>query len=507
MGRKLGLLLASVLLLLPGQSSPAAALKPLPNVYTISFDHHGDLVNPHEKSYAIEDIADKKIERIIVVAHGWATAGETSSARYVEIAQKIIAESQTSPAWDRTAFIGVVWDSSQTGLRRWLNNLMPGPLLGDVLAFVPDLALFPFSFWSKASMADLIGERGLRAALDDLLAQSYAESGIRPELYLIGHSFGTRIIHGLLEAAGPASAPRPRGSVMNSLSSFFDLASVSGVLFVQPALSEARLDRLVERHRELTEGEELPFPLIVAMNRHDHANGFLFPVANMLMNVDALAAVSRLYRSVGTRLTPRWIGERQYEPFRSHILNSQWFFKLYTELIQIPVTASSSVALLSYQYASTQLSLISSDINYLPDTLAQLPLVEVAMDQLSRGLGREVEWGRHSKGAFTMGASNESMGRMTRGGFGRYTPESLASSLPCGLPVCGGVIPVDMSDHVDRGSWYKWGLNEALVDYTLGWLDPIGAHSDYMNEPMYALLDRILRISRARGDLRSFEPR
>ena len=49
-----------------------------------------------------------------------------------------------------------------------------------------------------------------------------------------------------------------------------------------------------------------------------------------------------------------------------------------------------------------------------------------------------------------------------------------------------GVFVVDASDIITEGSFGQ-DLSNPLVDYTLGWIDPIGAHSDYTDPESIAL--------------------
>jgi hypothetical protein len=53
---------------------------------------------------------------------------------------------------------------------------------------------------AEAAQADRIGLGGLRTALNEIFSV-YEDGGAHPEIYLIGHSFGTRIISGLMESS------------------------------------------------------------------------------------------------------------------------------------------------------------------------------------------------------------------------------------------------------------------------------------------------------------------
>ena len=50
-----------------------------------------------------------------------------------------------------------------------------------------------------------------------------------------------------------------------------------------------------------------------------------------------------------------------------------------------------------------------------------------------------------------------------------------------------GVFVVDASDIIKKGA-FGFDCSNPLFDYTLGWLDPMGAHSDFKNPESLALL-------------------
>ena len=62
---------------------------------------------------------------------------------------------------------------------------------------------------------------------------------------------------------------------------------------------------------------------------------------------------------------------------------------------------------------------------------------------------------------------------------------------PCGLPVCKGVVFVDASAIVKEGL-FGVDLERPWADFTLGWLDPIGAHEDYRNADVVGLMGTLL---------------
>jgi hypothetical protein len=131
--------------------------------------------------------------------------------------------------------------------------------------------------------------------------------------------------------------------------------------------------------------------------------------------------------------------------------------------------------------------LVTHPVDHVFDTLAQLPVVEIPVDLLGAALGREVPWGQRGKGFFSLGALSESAGRLAAAPLDSnpppvYSPEELFEIVRagegCGLPRCAGVFMIDASDLIRVGS-FGVGLDGALADYTLGWVDPLGAHGDY----------------------------
>jgi hypothetical protein len=92
-----------------------------------------------------------------------------------------------------------------------------------------------------------------------------------------------------------------------------------------------------------------------------------------------------------------------------------------------------------------------------------------------------VPWGRRSKGFFTLGSIHEGMGRMP-------PPLLLYEDPPVYTPLeldglermPTGVFVVDATDRISTGA-FGVDLSKPLANYTLGWLDPLGSHSDFTN--------------------------
>ncbi len=143
------------------------------------------------------------------------------------------------------------------------------------------------------------------------------------------------------------------------------------------------------------------------------------------------------------------------------------------------------------------------------DTLAQLPVVEVPVWALDRLLEREVPWGTLGKGFFSFGSLLEAAGRastpglLARDAYPVYTPDRLLGETwptACGLPLCAGVFAVDATSIVRTGSFGE-DLESPWVDFTIGWLDLVGAHGDYRNPDMMRIMGLMLQNrEQATGD-------
>ena len=180
------------------------------------------------------------------------------------------------------------------------------------------------------------------------------------------------------------------------------------------------------------------------------------------------------------------------------------------ELLSIPVTFAFTVVTLPINYLYAQgRGLATRPIDHLMDTLAQLPVIEVPVWALDRALDREVPWGRLSKGFFSSGSLLEASGRgsspgpLARNLYPVYTAERLQREswpTPCGLPHCKGVFAVEASAIAHTGSFGE-DLENPWADFTIGWLDVVGAHGDYRNPEMMRIMGLMLRNpDRASGE-------
>jgi len=451
------------------------------HLYILSFDKWGVLTNPAELDYAIKNLSeDTSVKRVLILSYGWAHDGRGSYSTYRKLVEQLANSEENSSNW---AVIAVGWDSSQSGFRKLIGGILPLPAIAEAIAWLPDKLLIPISFWSKAAYADRIGYGGLRTALNELFV-IYENRDYHPEIYLMGHSFGTRIISALLVDA--------KKSFRKKLEPFKSFEHIAGAALVQPALVSRNIDKNVS------------FPVMVTMSRHDRAVGFLYPLANLPVNTYGLTAVEafiqqgvydRVEKQIeGTTTTVTSILTREDETKKkeSFFRKSQtrkFSRRVIGETLALPFNFVFSIAAIPIGYLYTQgHGLVTQPATHIMDTLAQIPLVEIPVDGLSYALGREVPWGQRGKGIFMLGGLNEGMGRLV-------PPAMLGSQVPVYSPSDisqmkappTGVFVVDASDIVRTG---PFGIDRGnhLFDYTLGWLDPLGAHSDYKNPESLALL-------------------
>ncbi len=494
------LLLVGIALAHAPRGAAQEASEPLRGIPTslhlLSFNRWGELANPAELELVVRVLREEpSVQRIFVLSYGWAKDAEASWPEYQEMLEGLGGELTTGSTPPNSVAIAIGWDSSQTGFRKLFNDLLPFPLLADGLAYLPDRMLFPVSFWSKAAQADRIGFGGLRAALNQIIERAYEDPETVPEIHLIGHSFGCRVLSALMqqELIVPVSAEPFRAG-----------DRVRSALLLQPALSVGNLHRGAH------------YPIAVTQSQHDHANGILFPIANIPVNSFAFTSFEGLFRhglldpihrGLETVTDVVTTGTGTPDPETSPPQPGAGTARRYlyvlrrslAELLAIPATLAFSAVTVPLSYGAGQVeALATRPVEHLMDSLAQLPLVEAPVYLLDRALGREVPWGQRSKGVFSLGGALESVGRGSR--WGLFVGEALSVHAPgevvdrsrgtCALPTCAGPFAVDVSDIV-RESAFGLDLGRPLVDFTLGWLDPVGAHGEYL-PPRIRLLSRQL---------------
>ncbi len=485
---------------LRAEPTEAPADSPRPRIFVLSFNRWGDIANPAEVNLVKHELAsDPSIERIIIFSYGWLNDGESSYATYHNLFEEMYHHLKPGEVRPRVAVIAVGWDSAQSGFRKLLNDLVPFPALASLTAAVPDMLLYPLSFWSKAATADRIGFGGLRTSLNEIFEYAYPGGKGTPDIFLSGHSFGTRIISQLMQDRV--------GGIAVHADPFVGAAHVRGAVLLQPAISQTGLHR------------QAKYPILITQSEHDHAVGAMFPVANFLINTSIFTSFEALFRyqffDVAGQATERISAADQaiHDQIDSPILERDTgldsvvrsviratgrggylVLRGVAEVVSIPFALASGVVVTPINYAYVQtVGLLTHPVDHVMDTLAQLPLLEIATAWASDASGRSVAWGRRGKGFLNLGALNESVGRL-------YTP-AMIGDLPggqsriydlgdlrdaqdtqaCGLPRCEGILLLDATDIIEVGS-FGLNLNDPLVDYTLGWLDPLGSHLDYRNE-------------------------
>lgn len=497
-------------------SSATSADDAIEGFYLLNFNRWGELETPLERDQIIEDLlAGGEIQRVLIISYGWANDGESSYGIYRELVRDLLPEPTDGSSYPKAVVIGVGWDSSQTGVRKLANDLIPFPVLASWLAFIPDSLLFPISFWSKAAMADRIGYGGLRIELNKIFETVYPDDGSgkspHPEIVLIGHSFGTRIASGLMkEELALADV---------SSEAFSSAKHVSAAILIQPALVLSNLHRNAE------------YPVLITQSRHDHANGFLFPAANLAVNAYSFTSFEaiarhRVFGVVTDEVKHRTSQAAQlvfpgYSKPTTNESQGEFLggfsipaphmadnpFELFqagmAEVASIPFSLLYSTITTPIYYAGTQArGLWAGPHNHVMNTLAQLPVVEILVDFAGDLAKRKIPWGSRSKGFLDFGLLNESSGRLFVKPF--TEPEHLPvvafddladgktpPGLGCLLSECKGLIFVDASTVIDKGI-FGLSLENRAVDYTFGWLDPIGSHANYRNPEVVKLMSRFL---------------
>jgi hypothetical protein len=481
---------------------------PFQRLYLLSFNRWGDLASAAERDLAINELrGNQDVDRIIIFSYGWANDAESSYATYREMLEEIASKWRSPERAARTAVIAVGWDSSQTGFRKLFNDLIPLPGVANALAWLPDTLLFPISFWSKAAQADRIGFGGLRITLNQIFRAVYEGREDPPEIFLIGHSFGTRILSALMKTR--------LGVVPVRTEPFIGAEHVKGAVLTQPALVLANLHH------------DTDYPILITMSEHDHANGFLFPIANIPLNAFGFSAFEALIRHQVLEFVEGTVGstmktmtdivtaplpgggdddtelqdESEPQVERTRALPSRAAYlarRTLAELVAIPASLAFTLAVAPANYVYSQIhGLVTHPVDHLMDSLAQLPVIEIPVYAIDRAVGRDLAWGQRGKGVFNLGPLYESVGRLVtpaviaRARLPVYSPDELEdfgrASDGCGLPNCRGIFVVDASELIRKGAFGE-NLENRFVNFTLGWLDPVGAHGDYRNSEVIGLM-------------------
>ncbi|MBT7788961.1 MAG: hypothetical protein HN757_08785 [Calditrichaeota bacterium] len=450
----------------------------LKHVFFLEFNRYGQLRNPYELNHAIDEIgshnvqADEDssvntIDKILVLSFGWNYEKDEAICNYLEFFENYQKQTESdSTIFDNWVIFCVTWDSKSTGIRRTINDIMPGASLADLIAIGPDTILLPLTFWSKAALSDKIGYYDLRHTLEEFITST---PGFEPDrdygIHLIGHSFGCRIISALSkQKLGFVDIPEP----------FKFQDHIRGALYIQPSMVEASMP--VEENR---------YPLLVTQNRHDHSGGFLYPFANLFVNAYAYTQTEALYAPA--------LKSREYKTA-----------SFFSDLLHIPFTIGWTAVAIPVNFTYAQFHEIKeTHINYIPNTLAQLPITEIPvyyLDKLINGKirGSDYGWGDRNKGLFNLGSINESAGRMSTPIIGddRKEPTPIIPYeelfVVQNAPIDNGITYVDMSTIRGIGM-YGLDYNNPLWDFTIGWLDPIGTHYKHIRDKeRFLLMEKVL---------------
>lgn len=440
------------------------------SLFFFEFDQDGRLLNPTEANRAIQVLTtpDSKVRRILILSFGWHNERSEAVTEYTRYLDQYFKEVTGQGLFDQLsesknplgglAVFCVAWDSKLVGFQRFFRDIVPSPMVANAISWLPDNLLFPLTFWAKASLADRIGYGGLPDTLEYIFDEAYRDNVSPPKLYLVGHSFGSRILSGLAQTrVGGVPVIKP----------FSYLHTIKGAVFIQPAMVSLSLP------------SEPTYPILVTQTRHDHANSFLFPLANVPLNS---------YTSVGAEWYLQTMScERR--PQQSS------FHRFLVDVLRIPLGTLWSIIATPTNYVWAQGNqLVSRHIHYIPDSLAQLPGAEVLVWAVDKGFfqGRQ-GWGRYHKGVFDLGGVNESVGRektfsLFETGLPKiYSPAELFN-IQIGVP---NPVHVDFSESIVRSS-IGGSFESELADFTYAWLDPIGSHSAFETPNVFKAIKFVL---------------
>lgn len=443
----------------------------------LNFNRWGELANPEELELAKLQLRDFDPERVIIMCYGWGNDGRQSAATYYSLVRSLRRPegSETVSLPRRVAVIGIGWDSAQSAISQLVENVIPFPGVAQGIAWLPDRLFFPISFWSKGAQADRMGYGGVRVALNDLF-DIWPDDDDHPEILLLGHSFGTRVVSGIMnDHIGGVRVGRAR---------FKKAKHVRGAVLLQPALPIGSLDHSAH------------YPLMITMSAHDHANGALYPIANIPMNTFGFTIFESLVqRLLRVEILPG-DGRDEETPNDVVIFGAPAIDetigsgrRTLGEIAALPLSLGFSLVAMPVDYLYGQaLGITTRPAAHVMDTLAQIPGVQLVVAGIGRLAGRDVRWGQRSKGLLTIGPLHESVGRMV-------TPTLLERDVQVygvdeienmdELP--HGPFVVDASSIVRRGI-FGLDLGNPLVGSTIGWIDLIGSHSDYTNPEVVRLM-------------------
>ena len=272
-------------------SYKTAFLKDYPSgVYFLEFDGEGILSNPEEVLRSIRDIESKrsKIEKIIVLSIGWGYRRSEAYEKYASLLKKYLdsMEEVSSPiggsnglnpeltdkqkgVLEKSAVFCISWDSGLLGVRQVVNDVIPSKPLSDTISLIPQAA-FPLTFWAKADLAERIGQGNLKMTLEKIIDESYGFRSQKykiPDIYLIGHSFGARVLNSVISTDNIGNGGKYNYTYGMP---FKYMNNIKGVVYILPAILNKYLRT-----------DHNSFPTLIIQSEHDRANNYLFPIANI----------------------------------------------------------------------------------------------------------------------------------------------------------------------------------------------------------------------------------
>ncbi len=517
----------------------------LPPIYVLQFDESGRLMNRGVLHDLIEDVSGKRFKKLVVASLGWNHDHSSFEQVYSGMVQdyfryltNTLEQSELTKlnqkSTNEIAFVGISWRSSYTGFGETLKGLIPVDAAGNAISTIVDHAVFPLSVWSKSGLADRIAQRGLKYSLQYIYDELRDRGAEEPDLYLLGHSFGGRIMAGLLtpdygstawNALDEARFNRVGTDSATALPAFLhedvqirgnpyfltdkhDLLTntftfrthLKGVLLVLPAITVASLPA----------PSQCPCPVIVLQSRHDHLNGFLYPIANLPYSTSEHSSREGVLEHTfhpddGTYYTRG--GTSRLSSRTDRVWRSAAGFFL--EIRDVGLNAAFSTIALPSSYVVGQFSGIrystSLRDNWLCHTLAQIPLVEIPTEAWDKTgtVGRR-------KGLFDFGPLLESAGRsayreVIDGSNINEIARQLARQSNATNAITNRVYFVD-AHRILRRSLLPGSCDYECkaLNYTLGWLDPIGAHADIdprsQLPPLFDVLGRKQKLRKEYDD-------
>ncbi len=455
--------------------------------YVLQFDANGRLVNFNTLFQAVNEIQQSAtasatnnggpVTNILVLSYGWNydnTVIEdhydgllSNYDAYIQSASSLGPERSVGP----TAVICLSWPASYPTVVQLLSDFLPGT--STTRTIVLDI-FFPLSFWAKTSLADRVGYGDVQQALGYLCGQSY-HGDFQPNIYMVGHSFGCRVIASAMREK-PPSNKFAFGSIFNLFTSkelsseaTNDIAQfqsrIRGAVLIEPAMAKANLPGPKDCAN---------FPVLVTQSRYDHVNSLLYPITALFFNgywsaeLDARFARS-VYRKTINEANAKWATHKWLVMLRPPLL----------ETLRVPFSVLDSLEIFPWSYLRGQWWELgpghwSWRTNLLTSTLAQVPIVKIPV-QLTLNSG-------YNKGIFDAGYYHESAARITFDRESALNPINTVDSTnyPTALTLRPGVQFVDADELISRPSHkLKLDYQNPWWNFTVGQLDPIGSHNDY----------------------------